>query len=333
MPYLKFFGSQNAAPASLSAFDWFQPLSAPSAAPRLRAAQQPSFSYDPNVILPPLTWFAPLGDPQRRASGLKTFTARNNSGNTYLPPVFGSTVFAVTTSFQGPTFTKATRYQGVAFLPNQTTGPELVTIDKWYAPLTDPKRVAPRRLPSPPELAFNSLPVVSFGWNHPFKDPLRLRVQPKRNFAEFNPFPLPNPAVGVGLEFYQPWTDPKRFPASLKTSQRPFTAFDPFPIPKPVLLEWFNPWTDPKRYKLRLKATLDTYNLPLNTPVVIVPPDCGHLYPSTTLLASLTEAFYTAGIVTQAISTSGKQRGAISKSGATRSSASKAGSMKPEIPC
>lgn len=97
----------------------------------------------------------------------------------------------------------------------------------------------------------------------------------------------------------------------------------------------FSAWTLPQRPEQPVRIQYQPFNLALNgivTPVVTVP-DCGHLYPSTIQLASLTEAFYTAGIITEAISTAGSQRAAISRAGSTRSSASKAGSMKPEIPC
>lgn len=136
-------------------------------------------------------------------------------------------------------------------------------------------------------------------------------------------------------------------PIGMANVTRPITAFFPQYLRtwtqnllettlKPAGVPFaFMGWTLPIRAKQPLRIDYQQFSFPLNHPFVPPPspPDCGHLYPSTIQLASLTEAFYTAGILNQAISVAGDQRSAISKAGSTRSSASKAGSMKPTIPC
>jgi hypothetical protein len=148
---------------------WFEPLSNIKR-PRTtsRAAPRQAVFFDPLPQPPPMGWFQPLAVPQRRNAKLKALNDRNNSGNTYLTPVSEPTLVSVTTSYQGPTFTRVTRYQSMAFVPDLAPAVETVTVDKWFTPFTDPKRVRPHRPPAPVDLALDPFPVVSFSWFHPW---------------------------------------------------------------------------------------------------------------------------------------------------------------------
>jgi hypothetical protein len=175
-PQQAFFFDPLPRPPSL---DWHQPFANPKRPlVTARHTPKPAIFFDPFPRTPPLDWHLPLSEPQRRNAKLKTYVDRNNSGNTYVAPVFGSTTLSITTSYQGPTFTRVTRYQTTAFVPDLGQAAETVTVDKWFTPFTDPKQAAPRRQPAPAELALDPFPIPNpffMAWFSALSDPMRVK--------------------------------------------------------------------------------------------------------------------------------------------------------------
>lgn len=162
-----------------------------------------------------------------------------------------------------------------------------------------PKLIQPKLDNPPPSRRIDHLYSQSWIWEQPPvpQYPPKL-IQPRADFVRRQ---NAIPAAVIESWFAPPQYLPtftKFVPPTPLTQRVPFTRFW-LPI---VSVTWD-----------RLDGTLQrSPQLPVNNPPV-PPPDCGHLFPSISVGANLTEA--------------------ISKAGATRSSASKAGSMKPSIPC
>jgi hypothetical protein len=123
-------------PTPIIKVDWFQPLSEPTRRKRVQTQQFHAFQPTPIIKM---DWFQPLSEPTRTLRGKMTL---HISGAAYLTPVFDPPVFSVTALSSGASFFREFQYQAYAFKESLTPPPpEVVTVDKWYMPLSEPVRL------------------------------------------------------------------------------------------------------------------------------------------------------------------------------------------------
>lgn len=136
------------------------------------------------------------------------------------------------------------------------TNAEVITIDKWYQPLSIPPRFPIGLMASQQQFAALSdpIPLVSFGWFETLSEPAvktlpGLRAS-QQQFLALQP--APSPFVPTG--WYVPLSEPPRFPIGLRPSQQQFTTEDTAVIPVSKISPWYVPLSEPPRFKIGLKA-------------------------------------------------------------------------------
>lgn len=135
---------------------------------------------------------------------------------------------------------------------------EIVTIDKWFANLSEPVRIKPGLRTSEQQfLAFASpKPVVPFGWFENLSEPVRVKRRlptPSQPYFSFQPTPIINISWFAGL------SEPVRQKRGLRPYlQRSFTA-DTDVIPTSKMIEWFAPLSQPVRQKKGLRSHLQQF--------------------------------------------------------------------------
>jgi hypothetical protein len=155
-------------PTPIISIGWFTSLSEPV---RVRRAPPQSFHYFQPSPVVPFGWFEELSIPKTRARiGLSTHLQISFVGD--LIPRTPS-LFAASLPISGPTFTKTVQYQAYAFVGNYAVA-EIVTVDKWFASLSEPVRLKPG-LRAPQQRFFTTdafpIPFPDFGWFQPFSNP------------------------------------------------------------------------------------------------------------------------------------------------------------------
>lgn len=150
------------------------------------------------------------------------------------------------------------------------TGTTTVTNVSWFEAFADPVRY--QRVPraavavNNQTLAFNPLPLVSFGYFEPLSEPVRkkpgVRTQLQQSFTFF-----PTPLVSFG--WFAELSKPVKLDrVGLRPSRQQFFTIDPFPK---VSFSWFETLSEPKRFKrglptqLQQATALDTAPIPLST--------------------------------------------------------------------
>ena len=163
----------EAAPETITVDKWFAPFSEPVRIKKgLRSAQQQLFTF-PSSHVESLSWYNPLSDPQRRKEALRRHSALYDPASILVKTEPDPLIFAEAVQSIGPTFRKTVLYQSYAANPLFTITPN-VTVDMWFANLSEPVRKKPALRTSHQQfLTLDTDPDVSFSWIYPFSERAR----------------------------------------------------------------------------------------------------------------------------------------------------------------
>ncbi len=144
---------------------------------------------------------------------------------------------------------KAGSQQALAYVSNPLT----VTPFAWFMPLSEPPRFR-RFAPSRQQIGINDpLPFVSFSWFQPLSDPpVRVKSALRAGLQQVLAF---DPVPFVSFGWFAQLSEPPRKKRSLAVQQVPFTT-DSQVIPTTMLMPWFAPLSEPPRFKPGLRAGL-----------------------------------------------------------------------------
>lgn len=254
---------------------WLQPLASPLNIKKYRQDTNTGFIYAPATeIITTDKWFEPLSEPIRRKAK---------------PPDSASDLISVAAATPGDDdvqfvqynwtqlFKKTTLYQSITD-PTYTISGEVITVDKWFRPLSEPNRLKPFTGQQQAAFAPVSTPseVITLDkWFEPLATPTLAKsrqygqfqpvfARPEPSFAWFVKLDEPTrrkPPASIGeislvvsqaeppTPWYQPLSEPvrlKRFNTGLQ--QQPVLAYAQ---PQPLTV-WFAPLSEPVRVKLRV---------------------------------------------------------------------------------
>jgi hypothetical protein len=109
---------------------------------------------------------------------------------------------------------------------------EPVTLDKWFAPLSEPPRRLPGLLPSMMQFsAFDPQPFVPFSWFEPLSEPAR--TLPRLLPGEVQFAALADPFPFVSFSWFEALSEPVRTLPGLLPGQQQFEARPPQLRPTP----------------------------------------------------------------------------------------------------
>jgi hypothetical protein len=261
----------------------------------LPVAQQPTtvlgFPIVPEVITED-KWHQPWTDPTRRKIGASQYQGY------FEPPEYPNfPVTRVVTTALGSQVSYRVRFffQSLA-IPVLPPVPEVVTVDKWFEPWTDPVRTRPGLLAAQQDVSADGeiIPKPSTlieGWQYPWSEPVRLRAlpvseqsttvlgspPPALTFASAQVFSTiissqvfiyqslaqpaftPPPEVITVDKWFKSWAEPVRLKQGLLTDLQQAVAAPPsYPILN-RLIQWFVPLSEPVREKKGLWARLQQF--------------------------------------------------------------------------
>lgn len=197
-------------------------------------------------------WWEPLSEPVRHKIAPKLAVALIVSGCFWTPTEIAGPI-AITTQSSPVFFNRRLIYQSVATTYFQQ---EVVTVDKWFLPFTDPVREK-RGLRSSLQqtTTADTRPNVSFDWMVGLSLPPKAKtsVRPAAQHAA-----VPPPFVEdttFESKWHQTWSEPVRFRRGLYAYQQPFaTVANVFPLEPIFEDKWHYPWSEPVRQKPGLSA-------------------------------------------------------------------------------
>lgn len=134
-----------------------------------------------------------------------------------------------------------------AFAIGQVTGrsaAEVITPDKWFAPLSEPPRSRQGLRASQQQFSALSdpFPFVSFSWFNELSKPASLtRPGLRPSQQQFLAY-VPNPTTVTPFAWFMPLSEPVRSRSGLKSQQQPFLSFNPVPV---VPFSWFSALSKP----------------------------------------------------------------------------------------
>jgi hypothetical protein len=127
---------------------------------------------------------------------------------------------------------------------------EIVTLDKWFAPLAEPVRRKPS-VASVPVNVNDPFPQITIDWHRPLSEPVRRKVSaPPTEFAFYS-----EPVITI--DWYTPLAEPVRRKNSVAAA--PASINDPFPR---VSVDWHAPLSEPVRRKPSVAAIPASFNDP-----------------------------------------------------------------------
>lgn len=153
------------------------------------------------------------------------------------------------------------------------TPSEIITVDKWFARLSEPKVKTLARLRDGAQQAFTTSPLPltpSMDWYDWFAEPVRTKARLRDALQQpYTTSPLP---FTPSMDWDQPFAEPVRVKPRLRDAAQQFLAFDPAVSPF-VATGWYNWLSEPVRTKPGLRSALQQFlirdTFPIPTPVVI----------------------------------------------------------------
>lgn len=134
------------------------------------------------------------------------------------------------------------QYQALAYAPN-FAAPENITLDKWFRPLSDPRKLAKDRVVEFPAFAYGARPIVvdvDIWWQN-----LATPPKAKPRTIEFPAFTYgPVPIVNTPDQWWQNLATPPK--AALRTIEYPAFTYGPVPIVSTPDRWWRDLDTPPK---------------------------------------------------------------------------------------
>jgi hypothetical protein len=227
--------------------EWFNPLSEPKRS-RLSVPDQQSIAFVKAGPFPETVsidrWVRPLAEPTCRTQIVR-------EGGPVFVPVIPVDVVSFAQSDTSVPYQVTFLYQYIAEPIRVVT--ETVTLDKWFSPLSDPKRSRPS-VPDRQSLAFvKAAPfpeAVSYDrWGYRLSEPVRTRAglsAALQQAAAFNPYPLPTfAAPALASAVYPDQIAARRFPVS---EQQSLAFVKAAPFPEAVSIDrWVQPLATPTR--------------------------------------------------------------------------------------
>lgn len=136
-----------------------------------------------------------------------------------------------------------------------TSQAEIITVDKWFQPLSEPPRFRRGLRASLQQFAAPSpQPFVPFFWFEALSEPaVKNRRGLKASQQQFLAFD-PQPFVSFG--WFGQLTEPSRKKRGLPAALQQSFATDPTVIPISRMMPWFVPLSEPPRFKPGLRAAL-----------------------------------------------------------------------------
>lgn len=234
-------------PEEITVDKWYEPLSEPvksKIAPALAIALIASGLFATQV--PPQEdvtldkWVSALSEPVRQKPGLAARFQDDLTWTITTPQI------ATTTLSSQVFFKRRLIYQSVAFTPQNI---ETITLDKWFAPLSEPVRSKPAlRTGSQLTTVTDTDPIVSFSWFASLNEPKRNKpalLPASQQFFWISTDPV------VSFGWHNWFNEPVRVKASLRFGNQQFFGTDTDPI---VSFSWFANLGEPVRLKPGLRA-------------------------------------------------------------------------------
>ena len=198
-------------------------------------------------------------------------------------PFAAAATVAVTTTFSNVTYAGTFIYQSVA--PVVFVAPEVVTLDKWYAPWREPVRTRSGLKASAQQASVLPPPEIipSDKWYAPWREPVRPKRGLRADLQQFYTADTQPVPTSKGMGWFAPLAEPYPYKRGLKAQYQQFLAIDPRWIPDPskFLSGWFNWLSEPKRFPVGIKAWLQS-----SSAQTLIP---GSLFPAVTITISATE--------------------------------------------
>lgn len=247
---------------------WWQPLSEPVRVKKpLSTAAKPSFWIDADQLLQPEAitldkWFTQLNEPVRVKSRIDAAHDRSVWYDHEEAPV-GGPIFPDSWYVQFtqpyPAVRWAVEFPYVEFVwPAPATGGDVVTLDKWYSPLTEPVRVKPRIDASHDRSDWFDYFVSAIDipetitldkWHSPLSQPY-----PSVRWATEFPQPvtdaesLTQPEETLLVKWHQPLSEPVRVKKPLPIAAYPYFETDAEALTQPeetLVSKWWQPLQEP----------------------------------------------------------------------------------------
>lgn len=135
---------------------------------------------------------------------------------------------------------------------NTAGGAEVITVDKWFQPLSEPVRFKRGLAPKYQQtIALHPLPIVNISWFSGLSEPVRQKIGLHARYQQFSTVQNIKPIVPFG--WFAPLSEPVRKKPRLPESEQPYLSIDLLPT---VLMDWFSSLSEPKRFKQGLRADL-----------------------------------------------------------------------------
>ncbi len=238
---------------------WFRPLSEPRKLSRERATDFPAFTYGAApIVSTPDRWWGNLATPPKAKARTVDYNA------SFTPPYqLTPTDFTVgwwrqlSEPYPSKRGLKTALQQSVAFVPGGVL--EEVTVDKWYRPYIDPKKLSKARATDFPAVFYGALPIVSTPdrwWNN-LATPPKTKSRTVQYPFTAN-FPI-QPQARDQIAWYNPWLQPKRIASGQRFYEQRSDFLPPF-AETVTLDKWYVSFNQPKRHRFGLPYSLQRSN-------------------------------------------------------------------------
>ncbi len=252
----------------LREFGWFAALGEPTRR-KTSVASQAALSWPSGEVVTHDKWFAALSQPVRRVAERRQAYAMP----AFVPDLAFDWFSALSAPPKPKTSVATASHPALAWSGHTPPSSEVVSVDKWFASLSDPVRVRPRLAAgSQQHAAFvKATPfeesVTVDRWLMPLSAPTRRVTSVADRLAAAAPVFVP----GLAFDWFRALAEPPKAKASVRTASQPSAAWNNFtpPSTESILVDkWFSPFGLPVRDRRLTTASQTASVAPVFVPAL-----------------------------------------------------------------